>query len=85
MKLYFYSKVKVLFLLISTTITFVTFGQSRTISGNVVDSASGEPLVGASVRVKGDNNGVSTNANGSFSFAVNPNATLEVSSVGYKQ
>jgi hypothetical protein len=46
--------------------TTLAFSQTRTVSGNVVDSASGDPVVGASVRVQGLNTGVSTNSDGSF-------------------
>ncbi|WP_315819442.1 carboxypeptidase-like regulatory domain-containing protein [Paraflavitalea speifideaquila] len=52
------------------------------VSGRVTDS-TGNPIVGASVRVKGSNAGISTDANGAFSITVPDNATLVFSSVGF--
>ncbi len=51
----------------------------------VVRNKKGEPLVGASVRVRGTNQGVSTNERGEFSLInVASNAVLEISMTGYK-
>ncbi len=44
------------------------FAQQITVSGNVKDS-SGEPVIGASVLVKGTTNGVITDFDGNFSIA----------------
>lgn len=53
------------------------------ITGRVVDN-TGKPIEGASVTVRGTDNGTSTNALGVFSLKnVAPNSTLTVSSVGY--
>jgi len=53
------------------------------ISGKVTD-ASGKPLEGVSVRVKGMSRGTSTAADGSFTLKdVKENAVLEISYVGY--
>lgn len=50
----------------------------------VVNDESGEPLIGASVRVKGTTKGATTDANGQFSIAgVKKGATLVVSYIGY--
>ena len=38
------------------------------IKGKITDQNSGEALIGVSIKVKGTNNGVSTDANGSFSL-----------------
>jgi TonB-linked SusC/RagA family outer membrane protein len=56
--------------------------QQRTIRG-VVKSAD-EPLVGVNVVEKGANNGTITDADGNFTIRVNPDATLEVSYLGYE-
>lgn len=54
------------------------------ISGTVKDSESGEPLVGATVRVKGTQIGVITDANGQFSLLIPDDATLlVVSYIGF--
>ncbi|HVU83924.1 MAG TPA: SusC/RagA family TonB-linked outer membrane protein, partial [Puia sp.] len=65
-------------------ITTLVFSQTRTVSGSVVDSASGDPVVGASVRVQGLNTGVSTNSDGSFKIPAGQHGILEVSNVGYR-
>ena len=52
------------------------------VNGRVTDE-KGEGLPGATVLVKGTNNGVSTNANGEFTLDVPTGATLVISSVGY--
>ena len=54
----------------------------NTLSGTVVD-ANGEPIIGAGVLVKGTTRGTVTNTDGTFSIAVAPGTTLEVSCVGY--
>jgi len=58
--------------------------QNKLITGKVIDSATGNPLTGASV-VYSATNAVITKNDGSFSIQVKPNepAVLTVSSVGY--
>ena len=57
--------------------------QTIKVSGQVVDQ-SGEPLIGATVRVKGVQSGVVTDFDGNFELDAPSNATLLVSYVGYK-
>ncbi|WP_370520893.1 SusC/RagA family TonB-linked outer membrane protein [Bacteroides sp. 214] len=60
-----------------------TLQQSKSITGKVVD-AQGEPIIGASVLVKGTSNGAITNLDGVFNLnAVQSGSTLIVSFVGY--
>src|SRR5699024_9451035 len=55
------------------------------VHGTVVDSASGEPLVGVTIKVKGSTKGTTTDANGEFNLKELPeDAVLEVSYLGYK-
>ena len=57
--------------------------QKITVSGKVVD-VNGEPLIGAAVLEQGSrSNGVITDLDGNFTIAVNANAVLVVSSVGF--
>ena len=58
------------------------FAQS-TVTGTVVD-AKGEPVVGAGVQIKGTTTGVVTDLDGNFAVKANDNATLVISSIGYK-
>ena len=59
--------------------------QTKTIkvSGLVVDQ-DGEPLIGATVRVKNTQTATVTNVDGNFELSVPSNATLVVSYIGYK-
>lgn len=54
------------------------------ISGQVVDSGSGDPLVGVSVIVKGTQTGMVTDANGNFSVDAPAKSTIVFSYVGYE-
>lgn len=56
--------------------------QAKKITGKVVD-ASGEPIIGASVLVKGIGTGSVTDVNGKFSVEAPVGSTLEVSFIGY--
>jgi len=59
--------------------------QNRNISGRVTDRASGEGLPGVTVLVKGTTNGVSTNADGTYTIGNAPasGGILVFSSIGY--
>ncbi|RYY69265.1 MAG: SusC/RagA family TonB-linked outer membrane protein, partial [Chitinophagaceae bacterium] len=48
-----------------------------------VTNESGEPVIGASISVKGSSTGTFTDATGSFSLTVPENAVLVISAVGY--
>ena len=77
----------------SLLMTFAVFAMSLvsisamaapiSVVGKVVD-ANGEPLVGASVVEAGTSNGTITDLDGAFVLSVEPNVTLVVSYVGYK-
>ncbi|WP_321436099.1 SusC/RagA family TonB-linked outer membrane protein [uncultured Bacteroides sp.] len=56
--------------------------QTKKISGTVVDS-KGEPVIGASILVKGTNKGTITDVDGKFSLNASQGAILVVSYVGY--
>jgi TonB-linked SusC/RagA family outer membrane protein len=62
---------------------FSVSAQKKNITGKVT-ATDGTTLSGATVLEKGTANGTQTNAAGTFSIAVEPNATLAVSSVGYE-
>ena len=57
--------------------------QTLKVSGQVVDQG-GEPLIGATVKVKGATSGSITDFDGNFQLSVPADATLVVSYVGYK-
>src|SRR5690625_3140974 len=57
----------------------------KEINGVVVDSVSGEPLVGVTVKVKGSTKGTITNDKGQFNFDDIPDdAILDISFIGYR-
>lgn len=60
-----------------------TEAAAATITGTVTDSA-GEPLIGATVAVKGTTNATSCDIDGNFSLRAAQGSTLTVSYVGYK-
>ena len=59
--------------------------QTRSVSGKVVSADDGEPIIGATVMVKGTAQGTITSTDGSFQLSV-PQATttLTVSYIGMK-
>lgn len=57
--------------------------QTITVTGTVTDAENGEPLIGASVVVKGDATGAVTNIDGEYSIKAATDAVIEVSYVGY--
>ena len=56
--------------------------QSKKITGTVVD-ATGMPVIGANVMVKGTTNGTITDMDGKFSLEVEDGAVLQVSYIGF--
>lgn len=57
--------------------------QDNIVKGTIVDT-TGEPIVGATIKVVGTGTGVATDVDGNFSLAVNSGAKLEISAIGYK-
>ncbi len=56
---------------------------AQTVRGTVNDE-SGEPIIGASVKVVGSNTGAVTDLNGKFAVSAPSNGQLEISYVGYQ-
>ncbi|WP_460639825.1 SusC/RagA family TonB-linked outer membrane protein [Larkinella harenae] len=54
-----------------------------TVSGRVTEKATGQPLVGVTVRVKGGTTGTVTDANGAYSIQVPANGSLLFTYIGY--
>ena len=59
----------------------IAYGQS--ISGTITDGQNGEPLIGASVTVKGTTEGTITDIDGNYSINADADDVLVVSYVGY--
>lgn len=66
--------------------SFFAIAQTKKVTGTVVDMATKEPVVGATILVKNTANGVSTDFDGKFTIKVNENSSnvLIVSFLGYK-
>ena len=74
---------KLLLVLILAGTTSAAFSQAK-VKGVVVDASNNEKLVGASVIIKGTTSGVSTDANGGFSFSTPAGKkTVLVQFIGY--
>ncbi|HEY4148585.1 MAG TPA: TonB-dependent receptor [Chitinophagaceae bacterium] len=59
---------------------------AKTVTGKVINAATGEPVAGISVRVKGARQGGTTGATGEFRLNVSSSATtLIISGVGFKE
>lgn len=59
---------------------------TKTVSGRVINSATGEPVSGASIRSKGVRGGTTTDTSGAFTWTVPAAAsTLTISSVGFQE
>ena len=57
--------------------------QALTVTGTVTSAADGEPLIGASVTVKGASEGVTTDIDGNYTIKVADGTTLTFSYVGF--
>lgn len=56
--------------------------QAKTVTGMVTD-VSGEPIIGANIRIKGTTTGTITDIDGNFSIEAEPQSVIEVSYIGY--
>lgn len=60
--------------------------KKRTVTGTVVDAENGDPVIGATVVVKGQKDGVITDLDGNFTIAISGSKVqLEFSYIGYRK
>jgi outer membrane receptor protein involved in Fe transport len=79
-------KTLVLVTLVGVSVITPLFAQPQSITGNIFDGETKEPLIGATIRIRSSNQGAVTNANGHFSISGVPASdTLEVSYIGYEK
>lgn len=76
-------KERLLSLLLILMVSITVFAQNTLYSGRVFDE-SGEPIIGASVVVKGTSQGSVSDMDGKFSFEGTEGATLVISYIGYR-
>lgn len=74
---------KVGLLMICILWTFVSWGQSKKVSGKITALENGEALPGVSILLKGKTQGASTNEKGEFSLMATEGDILVISYVGY--
>lgn len=60
----------------------MAMAQEKTITGVVISADDGQPIVGATVMIKGTSRGTATDINGAFTLKVPTNAILRVSYIG---
>ena len=71
-------------ILIAALMSSAAIAQNISVSGNVTDSSTGEPIPYASVHLEGTMLGVSTDNEGHYSISVPHDGMLVFSSIGYK-
>ena len=65
-------------------VALVANAQEVTVKGTVISAADNEPMIGATVKVKGTGTGTVTDFDGNYTIKVDKNATLVFSMIGYK-
>ena len=68
--------------LLALLVSIITFAQGVTVKGTILDENK-EPLIGATVQVKGETTGAAADLDGNFTLKAKKNATLVVSYIGY--
>ena len=74
--------VRICALVFGLFLSISAFAQSLTVNGNVKD-ASGEAIIGATVRIVGQSGGTITDIDGNFTLNAEKGQTLEISYIGY--
>lgn len=75
--------VRVIVLLCGLFLSVGAFAQQITVNGHVKD-ATGEPIIGATVRIAGQDGGTITDFDGNFTLKAKQGATIQVSFIGYR-
>lgn len=65
-------------------VALVANAQDVTVKGKVISSADNEPMIGATVKVKGTGTGTVTDFDGNYTIKVDSKSTLVFSMIGYK-
>lgn len=82
-----YSNLKLRSLLALSILTgnlLLAQAQDHAVKGRITDAKTGELLGKVTVKVKGTNQSLQTNADGTFAVSTNPNTVLIITSTGYK-
>ncbi len=76
---------KIIWLLFCLLITTNLSAQEKTIKGTITDALQDDPLIGATVVIKGTSKGTVTDATGNFAIKAKKGDTLRFSFVGYEE
>jgi TonB-linked SusC/RagA family outer membrane protein len=60
------------------------FAQVKTVSGTITDAETGDPVIGATITLKGKKQATTTDALGFFSIPAAPGDVLVITNIGYK-
>ena len=74
---------RIMTLFVCLCLSVGAFAQQITVRGHVKDE-TGEPVIGATVRVEGQGGGTVTDIDGNFSISANTGANIQVSYIGYE-
>lgn len=74
---------KLTFFLIAILTSLGAYAQDVKVSGKVISSLDGEPLIGATVMVKGTATGTATDVDGAFTINAPKGSTLYFNYIGY--
>ncbi|MGN0229559.1 MAG: SusC/RagA family TonB-linked outer membrane protein [Muribaculaceae bacterium] len=64
---------------------FAVAGYARVITGTVISESDNEPIIGATIMVKGTQRGIATDIDGKFAIEVNEGDVLSITNVGMLQ
>ena len=77
-------KKRVTFLIVLLMVSiFHIYAQQQNISGTVIDKNLNEPVIGASIQIKGTTNGTITDLDGKFAINASKDDILVISYIGY--
>ncbi|WP_129697163.1 SusC/RagA family TonB-linked outer membrane protein [Parabacteroides goldsteinii] len=77
-------KKRVTFLIVLLMVSiFHIYAQQQNISGTVIDKNLNEPVIGASIQIKGTTNGTITDLDGKFAITASKDDILVISYIGY--
>lgn len=76
-------KIRLIYLILILFCCCQLSAQNKTVTGQVTAAGSEEPIIGASVVVRGTSNGTITDVDGNFSLSVPVGKELQISYIGY--
>jgi len=71
-------------LIFALFVSTLAYGQNKTVTGKIIDSATNQGISGASVKIKNTARGVIADPDGMFKIEVPANGILQISSVNYR-